>query len=72
MDCRRASSLVSAAALGEIDRRGLICLYSHIDRCPTCAAELRRARAVVRMVDCALLGLPALAGLPHWAASRTG
>jgi hypothetical protein len=72
MDCRRASGLVTAAALGEIDRGRLIEFYEHISRCRACAAELRRARAVVRMVDCALLGLPAQAGLPRWASARTG
>ena len=71
--CRaRRSKLLSAAALGELDRHGRGELARHLCACRGCRAELRRRRWLVRMVDCALLGLPALAGLPRWAAARTG
>jgi anti-sigma factor RsiW len=72
MACNRVASLLTAAALGEIDQGRMTELLRHLSECRECRAELRRRRWLVRMVDCALLGLPAMAGLPHWAAARTG
>jgi hypothetical protein len=70
MDCGRASRLVSSVALGESEPRDLSDLREHLSVCPDCRRQLSRTRWLLRVVDCALVGMPAMAGLPHWSVAR--
>jgi anti-sigma factor RsiW len=72
MDCQRISGIMTAAALGEIRGRELTALFRHLSACERCRRQLQVMRRIVRLVDCALLGLPSMAGLPHGVVARTG
>ncbi len=51
MDCRRATELISAAALGELRGGRRAGFEKHVSACSRCRAELGRARWVLRLVD---------------------
>ena len=51
MDCRRATELISAAALGELRGARRAGFEKHVSSCRRCHAELGRARWVLRLVD---------------------
>lgn len=51
MDCRRATELISAAALGELRGARRAGFEQHVSTCRRCRAELARTRCVLRLVD---------------------
>ncbi len=51
MDCRRATELISAAALGELHAARRAGFRKHVSTCRRCRVELARTRWVLRLVD---------------------